>query len=385
MRELEIAIVVTGHSHHGAGAVLHQHVISDPHRNRLARGRIDGDSTGEDACLLLADFARHYVLRLGALEIRVHRRALRRCDDLRHQRMLRRQHQPGGTEDCIGTGGEYGDVVRVRDAERHMGAFAAPDPVALRLLGNLAPVQRRDVIQQAPGELRGAKEPLFEQPLLHNRVTALAVSVDHLLVGEHGLVDRAPVDSRRLLVSESLLVELEEQPLGPLVIVGLAGDNLLAPVNHQAGALKLPPEVFDVSRSQRGGVDTDLDGVILSLDAEAVEADRFEDGFALLPLEPPVDIRAGEREQVADVQPLGRGVGEHHQLVVRFGTGPELRGVRPLFGPSMLPGGFDGGGFVSGEVGLDGRCVRHQRVVERGAREGRQLSSVRLIEVCVHS
>ena len=53
LRELEVAFVVARHAHHGAGAVLHQHVVGDPDRNRLSGGRIDRFGTGEDACLLL--------------------------------------------------------------------------------------------------------------------------------------------------------------------------------------------------------------------------------------------------------------------------------------------------------------------------------------------
>ena len=41
LRELEVALVVRGHGHDRAGAVLHQHVIGHPDRNSLVVHRID--------------------------------------------------------------------------------------------------------------------------------------------------------------------------------------------------------------------------------------------------------------------------------------------------------------------------------------------------------
>ena len=218
--------------------------------------------------------------------------------------MLRGKHQPSGAEDRVGARSKDIDVVGVRDAKRDVCAFAATDPITLRLQRNLAPVQSRKIVEQALRELRDAEEPLLEQPLFDQRFAALTAAVDHLFVGQHGLVVRAPVDGGGLLVGQPLLVELEEKPLRPLVIAGFASDYFLAPVQHQAGALQLASEVFDVSRGQRGRVHPDLDCVVLGLDPEAVESDWFEDGPALLPLEPPVDVRARECEQVADVKPF---------------------------------------------------------------------------------
>ena len=41
VRELVVALVVRGHGHDRAGAVLHQHVVGDPDRDRLAVDGID--------------------------------------------------------------------------------------------------------------------------------------------------------------------------------------------------------------------------------------------------------------------------------------------------------------------------------------------------------
>ena len=51
--ERVVALVVGGHGHDRAGAVLHQHVVGDPDRDRLAVDRVDRVAAGEDAVLLL--------------------------------------------------------------------------------------------------------------------------------------------------------------------------------------------------------------------------------------------------------------------------------------------------------------------------------------------
>jgi hypothetical protein len=66
-----------------------------------------------------------------------------------------------------------------------------------------------------PGVVADAEEPLLQEALLDRRAAALAQPALDLLVGEHGLVGRAPVDRRLLLVGEPLLVELQEDPLRP--------------------------------------------------------------------------------------------------------------------------------------------------------------------------
>src|SRR5688500_740910 len=53
LRKRVVAFVVRGHGHDRARAVLHQDVVRDPDRNRLAVDGIDRMSAGEDAVLLL--------------------------------------------------------------------------------------------------------------------------------------------------------------------------------------------------------------------------------------------------------------------------------------------------------------------------------------------
>ena len=51
--EREIALVVAGHTHHGAVAVAHQHVVAHPQRHRLAGERVRDGKPQRQAFLLL--------------------------------------------------------------------------------------------------------------------------------------------------------------------------------------------------------------------------------------------------------------------------------------------------------------------------------------------
>src|SRR3989454_5786152 len=86
------------------------------------------------------------------------------------------------------------------------------------------------------------------------------------------------------------------------------------------------------------------------MNAERVEPDRLEHVVAMEPLEPAVDVRAGEREHVPHVQPLGGGIGEHHELVERPPWLVQVGLVGVLLGPACLPGGLDDLRIVGGEA-----------------------------------
>ena len=61
-RKLKVALVVSRHGHDGAGAILHEHVVRDPHRNGFAGGGIGGIRAGKDARLVLGGLACYQIL-----------------------------------------------------------------------------------------------------------------------------------------------------------------------------------------------------------------------------------------------------------------------------------------------------------------------------------
>ena len=76
------------------------------------------------------------------------------------------------------------------------------------------------VVEQLVGVLRDLQVVAGDLALLDQRAGAPAAAVDHLLVGEHGLVDRIPVDDLGPPLGDAGLEHLQEQPLVPLVVAG---------------------------------------------------------------------------------------------------------------------------------------------------------------------
>ena len=195
-----------GHRHDRAGAVLHQHVVGDEHRNLLAVDRVRHGPPERHAGLV----ARLGAALLGGLRHgAVHVLAdLRRVVQLQHVRVLGRHHEERRAEERVGAGGEDWVVRSQRlTSEHHLGALGPPDPVALHRDHVLGPVHGLEVVQQAVRVVGDPEEPLLEHACLDGSPAALAAPVDHLLVGEHGGVLRAPVDGRLAAVGEAALQE----------------------------------------------------------------------------------------------------------------------------------------------------------------------------------
>ena len=185
-----------------------------------------------------------------------------------------------------GWGGRRSDRRAARHREEDFGALAPPEPVPLRGAGGVGPVQRIEVGQQPVAVVSNPEEPLLKVALLDRGLAPLAQPALDLLVRQHGLVKRAPVDRGLLLVGLPRLEELQEDPLGPLVVGRIGGGEGVAPVEHATDALELAPEIGDVAGNQFGGMEPYLDRVVLAVNAEGVIADRFEDIVPLQPLEP---------------------------------------------------------------------------------------------------
>ena len=232
----------------------------------------------------------------------------------------------------------------------HLGAGAATDPVALHRLDVLGPVDRHEVVEQAVGVVGDPEEPLLELADLDDMTAALAATVDHLLVGEHRLVVGTPVDRRLLAVGQAALVERQEDPLGPAVVLGLVRGQLARPVDRDPPRVERAPEGGD---RRIGGVARMLAGVdrmVLGRQPERVVAHRVQDPVAGAPVK--VRDRIAQRVvlQVPDVR-LAAGVRQHLEhvglraLVRARGLVGDL--PSPLARPQLLPLGLDSLGVIS--------------------------------------
>ena len=345
-RELEVARVVRRHRHDRAGSVLHQHVVGDPDGDALAVDRVDHAAPERHAGLLAVDVAAVLVaLGQRVVDVGAHvRLVLRALRQPQHVGVLGRHHEEGRAEQRVGAGGEDGVVdADLGRGEGDLGALGAPDPVALHPHHVRRPLDRLEVVEQAVGVVGDAEEPLLELARLDRRPAALAAAVDDLLVGEHGLVLRAPVDRGARAVGEPALVELEEDPLGPAVVARVGGRQLARPVERDAPGAELALEGRDRARARGAWMLAALDRVVLGRQPEGVIADRMQDAAPHAPLE--VRDRVADRVvlEVPHVR-LARRIGQHLGDVVRVGA-PQVVVAhlpRALALPERLPLGLDG-------------------------------------------
>ena len=145
-RERVVALVVGGHRHDRARAVLHQHVVGDVHRYLLAVDGVGDGPPERHARLGLLGVAA-FLVGLGerVVDVLAHRLlVLGPAGESHHVGVLGRHHEERRAEQRVRAGGEHGVVdVELLAAEAHLGALAAPDPVALHGLDVLGPLDLR--------------------------------------------------------------------------------------------------------------------------------------------------------------------------------------------------------------------------------------------------
>ncbi len=201
------------------------------------------------------------------------------------------------------------------ERERDPGAFGAPDPVALHrehLLGPLG--EAVGGVEQLVGVGGDAEEPLLQVARLDRRPAAPAAAVHHLLVGQHRVVHRAPVHRRLAPVGQPLLEHPDEEPLVPLVVLGVARGQLALPGVADAEPLQLALHVRDVGAGGGLGVDAALDGGVLGRQAERVPAERMQHVVAAHALGARHHVADDVVAHVAHVR-VPRRIGEHLEAV----------------------------------------------------------------------
>ena len=336
-RELAVALVVRRDGHDRAGAVVHQDVVGDPDREPLAVDGVRRVVAGEDAGLLRLGGAVLGAARAGVARVRLRLLARVRLDE----RMLRRDDEERRAEQRVGARREDRQVeVEIVDAEEDLRALGAADPVALDRLRPLGPLAagRQVVLEQLVGVRGRLEEPLRHVAQLDERAAALAVAVDDVLVRDHGLVVRAPVDRRLLPVRESLLEELEEQPLRPAVELRVGRRDLAVPVDRPAEPLHLRPDRRDVALGDLARMAALADRGVLRGQAERVPAHRPQHAPAAAAADVRLDVPHRVVEDVPHVDAVAGRVRQHLELVPvavvrRARRAPDWRRRRPARPP----------------------------------------------------
>ena len=313
-REVQVALVVSGHGHDRAGAIVGQHVVSGEHRDVFTIDRVDCHATQWDTGFLAA---LRQPFDLGGLtdllDVRREFLAVVLTAQLGGQRRVRGDDEEGCAEQRVRPRREDADRHLVTlDAEVDVRTGGLADPVALHRQHAVRPLtfQQRHVVQQPLGVRRDPEEPLRQVALRHRRPAALTVAGDHLLVGQHGLVDRAPVDRRRLAIGQTALIHPQEQPLRPAVVLGVRSVQARAPVDRDAQSFEGLRLRLDVLVGPLAWVLTSLQRGVLGGQAEGVPADRVQHVVAA--------HHRVARDCVADAESLGvahvqvtAGIAEH--------------------------------------------------------------------------
>ena len=284
-----------------------------------------------------------------------------------------------GREDPEGLPGRRARLVG--DGHLELGALGAADPVALLRDDPVGPLDEIEVVEQLLRVVGDLEKPLLEIPLLDGVARPFAQPVLDLLVGEHGVAARAPVDGRLGAVRQAGLEETQEDPLCPADVFGVVAADLAAPVVHAAdpgdgGAQELDPLVGEAARMTTG-----LDRGVLGREPEAVEPHRREDGIPLHRAVPGQQITEGV---VANVSLMrgARRVRVHREDVGAPTFGETRVVVVDLVGvvgePTRLPQRFDLGRTVRERVGAtpcrsfghDGQTTEAPGGAWRGLRVG---------------
>ena len=305
-RELEVALVVRRHRHNGARAVLGEHEIRDPDRHVAPGKRVDGCPAGVEAFLLdRAAASRFAIERTERRDATAKRLGIGALDGntIDHRMLGREQHERRAVNRVDPRREDLDALLEAGDRKRQPRAFGATDPIPLHDHDFLGPLgQRVEALEQFIGVRRDPEEPLLEIARHHGRSAAPARAVHDLLVGQHRLAARTPVDGRALAVRESALEHLEENPLVELVVRRQARRDLALPGVANAETLQLSLHVGDVVERRLLRVRPRLDGRILGRQTECVPAEGMEHVVSAHPLGARADVADDVVAHVPDVR-----------------------------------------------------------------------------------
>ena len=126
---------------------------------------------------------------------------------------------------------------------------------------------------------------------------------------------RAEIHRRHFAIRQACLIQLNEEPLGPAIIFGLARNSFAFPIEHRAHRTQLLTHADDVLTCALHRVDAVSDGGIFCGQAKGIEAHWEQHVVALHAHVTSTRIRRRHCIPVTDVQ-VTAGVGQHRQRIV---------------------------------------------------------------------
>ena len=314
----KVALIVRRYAHHSAVAVAHQHIVAHPNWHAFAGQWVRYAQASGHALLFHGGHvglghATSLAFSDEGLQFRV--AISSQCS----QRVFSRHGAEGDAHDGVGTCGEHIQFSALhqftrsvfdfmRESKTHAGGFA--NPVFLHHFDALWPLQAAQIVEQHIGVIGNCHVVHGNVALLDHSTRAPAFTVDHLFIGQHGLVNRVPVHGACFFVHNAFFKHLQKQPLVPLVVVGFAGGYFLGPVNGQAHRFHLLFHVVDVAVGPSGRRFAVGHGRVFSRHAKCVPAHGHQGVVALHALLANHHIVDGVVAHMAHVQ-LAAGVGQH--------------------------------------------------------------------------
>ncbi len=298
---------------------------------------------------------------------------LRRND---HVRRSEKRITAGRIDAKLFFGRLAGDVC---DGEIDFCATALANPVPLHVLDALRPVEFVEAFEQAFPVKRDAHQPLFQVSAFNFFRSAFFMGAvgENFFVCTDNLAMFAPPDLRIGVVGETLgiailadrilalgfdfcgnrkfrnrasllerlvepcVVQPDENPLRPLVILGIGRVDFLVPVIGKPEPFNLPAEIVAVLLRRNARMRSRLDGVLLGWKSERVPTHRMQNVKSLGALVTTNDVRRRVAFRMAYVKTRSRRIGEHVQAII-LGLCHVCSGLESLLRiPIGLPLGFD--------------------------------------------
>ncbi len=184
--------------------------------------------------------------------------------------------------------------------------------------------------------VRNFKEPLRQFTLLNKCAGAPAASINHLLIGENGLINGIPIDLRGLAINQTVLQEVEKHSLLMLVIGRIAGRDFTVPIERKPHAFKLRAHgcYIGVSPCRRMGFVGH--GCIFCWHAERVPTHRMQDIETACALIARYHVTHGVIAHMAHMN-AARWIGKHFKDVVFWSRIVVFRTKKFFCVPDLLP------------------------------------------------
>ena len=264
--ELPVTGIVCRNSHDGAGTVGNENIVGNEDRNGGTGQRIDGlNALQTHAGLIFRD--------LGALKVGLFRGlCLIRADGIQilqlirplfNERVLRGNDHVRCAVKCIRAGRVNSQLIACGCVEIDLGALGTANPVFLLGLNAVWIIDKIKVVDEALCVSGDFQHPLGFDLVNNFTAAALTDAVDNLFVCQNAFAGGAPVDGHLFFVGQTVLKELEENPLRPLVVFRINGADLTAPVEGDAERLNLLLKARNILLCDLFRVHVILDGIIL--------------------------------------------------------------------------------------------------------------------------